>query len=223
VTAHFLVERQLALEGIGFDPNGRLIPRVASEPTDIPRFFVIRHAEWVDRYYRADLPDSLVERLAGVATEGLFDDDSQVKNILSEHAPCRDVWRGASYTFSVAPSLWDYPDVRILSELDRGALAGFDRELLSISRPIFAIFVDGNIASTCVSAREDEECAEAWVETLAPYRRRGYGRQVTAAWGHSVVTRGKLAFYSHARDNLASQGIARSLGLAWFLDGAGYL
>ena len=223
MTAPFLVARQLALEGIVFDPNGRLIPRAASEPTDVPRFFVTRHAEWVDRFYRADLPDSLVERLAGLPTEVVFEDVLQVKNILDEHAPCRDVWRGTSYTFSVAPSPSDFPDVRILSERDRGALAGFDRELLSITRPIFAIFVDGDIASTCVSAREDEHCAEAWVETLADYRRLGLGRQVTAAWGYSVVTRGKLAFYSHAQDNLASQGIARSLGLAWFLDGAGYL
>ena len=218
-----LVERQLALEGIGFDKNGRLVPRPAADPTDIPRFYVTRHVEGVDRFYRSDLPDRVVERLAGLAVEAVYEDVPRVKQILDEHAPCRDVWRGASYRFLAAPPPSDFRDARVLSDLDRDAIARFDRELLTSTRPIYAVFADGEIASTCVSAREDEFGAEAWVETLASFRRRGYGRRVTAAWGHAVVTAGKVAFYSHARDNLASRGIALSLGLAWFLDGAGYL
>ena len=37
------------------------------------------------------------------------------------------------------------------------------------------------------------------------------------------IPHGKIAFYSHSMDNLASQGVARSLGLIPFIDSVGYL
>jgi hypothetical protein len=33
---------------------------------------------------------------------------------------------------------------------------------------------------------------------------------------------GRVAFYSHHRDNLASLALAKSLGVVWFMDAAGY-
>jgi predicted GNAT family acetyltransferase len=65
----------------------------------------------------------------------------------------------------------------------------------------------------CVSSRENEVAAEAWVETRPEHRRRGLARQVTAAWGHDLRRRGKIPFYSHRLENSASQAVARSLGL----------
>jgi predicted GNAT family acetyltransferase len=105
----------------------------------------------------------------------------------------------------------------------RLALENFDRDVLSDARPIYAVLVDGEIASTCVSAREDSDSAEAWVQTASPFRRRGLARQVTAAWGHHALRAGKTAFYSHAATNAASRGLAASLDLAWLLDAVGYL
>jgi hypothetical protein len=223
VTPLSLIERQLALEGIGFDANGRLVSRTAADPTDVPRFYVARHPDGVNRFYRVDLPDEIVARLAELPVDVVYADVSPVKNILREHALCRDVWLGASYTFPAPPPPSEFPDVAILTKLDRPAIERFDRDLLYVTRPIFAIVVDGEIASTCVSAREDDHCAEAWVQTSPSFRRRGFGRQVTAAWGSNAVDGGRVAFYSHAQDNVASRGIATSLGLTWFLDGAGYL
>lgn len=223
MTPSVLVKRQLFLEGIGFEARGRLIPRSATASPDIPRFYVARHAEGVDRFYRADLPDSLVARLAALPSEVIFEDVLQVKSLLREDAPCRDVWLGASYTFPGAPPPSDFPDVTILSDADRRSIEGFDRDLLAFTRPIYAIVVGGELAATCVSARENAYCAEAWVQTAPAFRRRGFGRQVTASWGSAIAKSGRVAFYSHAHTNVASRGIAVSLGLSWFLDAAGYL
>ena len=223
MTSATLVTCQLFLEGITFDARGRLVARSVDGSPDIPRFYVARQASGVDRFYRADLPDSLVARLAELPPDASFDNVNRVKNLLHVDAPCRDVWVGSSYTFPEAPPSSDFPDVRFLTDDDRGAIERFDHDLLSFTRPIQAILVEGEIGSTCVSARENDECAEAWVQTAPAFRRRGFGRQVTAAWGSAIVKSGKTAFYSHARTNSASRGIATSLGLSWFLDAAGYL
>jgi hypothetical protein len=44
----------------------------------------------------------------------------------------------------------------------------------------------------------------------------------TAAWAHDLLPLGKIPFYGHNADNLASQGVARSLRLLPFIDGVGY-
>ena len=79
------------------------------------------------------------------------------------------------------------------------------------------MIVEGEIVSTCESSRENGEAAEAWVRTLPPFRGRGFARQVTAAWAMHAHTRGKLPFYSHREDNLASRAVARGLGLDEFI------
>jgi predicted GNAT family acetyltransferase len=82
--------------------------------------------------------------------------------------------------------------------------------------------VDGQIVSTCQSSRENDLAGEAWVRTLESYRRRGYARQVTAAWGSWLRQHGKTPYYSHRWDNLASQAVAQSLGLIQYIADAGY-
>ena len=39
--------------------------------------------------------------------------------------------------------------------------------------------------------------------------RRGLAKQVTAAWAAHAWAQGKLPFYSHRMDNLASEGVAQ--------------
>jgi hypothetical protein len=50
----------------------------------------------------------------------------------------------------------------------------------------------------------------------AKVRRRGYARQVVAAWATYVLGEGKVAFYSHEAGNVASEALARSLGVAQY-------
>lgn len=52
---------------------------------------------------------------------------------------------------------------------------------------------------------------EAGVWTYEPYRRRGLATAVVARWIDLVD--GRTAFYSTSDGNVASQGVARRLGL----------
>ena len=72
--------------------------------------------------------------------------------------------------------------------------------------------MDGGEAAAAWSVRESAHAAECAVETREPYRRRGLARQVTAAWADHVLARGRVPFFSHLIENVASRGLATSLG-----------
>jgi predicted GNAT family acetyltransferase len=80
----------------------------------------------------------------------------------------------------------------------------------------------GERASVAWSVRENATAAELAVETAVGHRRRGYGRQVTAAWAQHVIGQGKTAFYSYAEENVGSRALARSLSVLEFSTVAAY-
>jgi hypothetical protein len=217
------VEIQLALEGIGVDARRRLvrIPTAAAE--EIPRLYVCRHSAGTSRYYRADLPDAVVDAIDRLTGDVCFEQQAIVHSILARHAPSFGVWSGTSYVFPTVPTAETCPEVVRLGEADHWQALAFDPDLASFPRPIYAVLIDGRVVSTCVSARENDQAAEAWVQTAPEQRRRGLARLVTAAWARDILGSGKIAFYSHRRENLASRGVARSLGLRPFVDAVGYL
>ena len=75
----------------------------------------------------------------------------------------------------------------------------------------WVVKVNGVVAARAFSARENRRAAELSVETAPEYRRRGHGRQVAAAWADSVVSSGRIAFYSYDFANSASAALAQSL------------
>ena len=86
---------------------------------------------------------------------------------------------------------------------------GFD----GISEQVYAVERDGRIVSACVSARENTFCGEAWVYTDADQRGQGFARKVVSAWAGSLISAGKVPFYSHKVENTASAILAKRLGL----------
>jgi len=51
------------------------------------------------------------------------------------------------------------------------------------------------------------------VETVLAYRGRGYANTVVAAWARDILATGRMPLYSTSWQNLASQAVARKLGL----------
>ncbi len=96
------------------------------------------------------------------------------------------------------------------TDLDRlhGLMPEADQSLVA---PWVVALVEGRVAAVCETARTAALAVEAGVWTYEPYRRRGLGAAVTAAWSALVTER--TAFYSTSWDNHASQGVARHLGL----------
>jgi GNAT superfamily N-acetyltransferase len=79
--------------------------------------------------------------------------------------------------------------------------------------PILAVLEEGSAVSLCFSSRLTGLAAEAGVETLEGYRGRGYASAAVAAWARTVRASGRVPLYSTSWENLASQAVARRLGL----------
>ena len=45
------------------------------------------------------------------------------------------------------------------------------------------------------------------------YRRQGLAKKVLSTWGHSLISAGKVPFYSHKIENNASASLAEALQL----------
>ncbi len=84
-------------------------------------------------------------------------------------------------------------EATVIDEASAGLLERFfphTRTVLASRRPVLAVVVDGRAVSACFSARRRTHAAEAGVATVAPYRRRGFGVAVVAAWRDAVEREG---------------------------------
>jgi hypothetical protein len=86
----------------------------------------------------------------------------------------------------------------------------------------WVVEVEEQVVCRATIVRQNTSCAEAYVETQPVYQRRGYGRQVTAAWAHDILRSGRVPFYSYLLANSASAALAKSLRVEWYADVVGY-
>ena len=208
------------------DENGRL--QRINEPTgDVepaPRFFFGYTNEGSICKFRHDLPDNVVAQLKEVAAEPFLMNSQKIpknhrqfEDILQSHAPIERVWVGPAYRFPehIAPPT----NIIQLSREDTGLLkrdlANIRSELNS-SHPCLAIIKDSQVVSICRSVRASARAHEAGVETLTDYRQRGYATSVVAAWALAIRALNLIPLYSTSWDNVASQGVARRLGLVQY-------
>lgn len=217
------IRLHLALEGTGIDASGQLVRLPIPDPDTLFRVYVTRHALGDTIFFQAGLSQPIRDKLLRLPVTDFFTHPERVEAILAEELPCADRHIGKSYIFPDTLNAAHYPDVARLSQVDPGIVQQFNPQFDPGQKEIFGVLVDGKIVSTCESSREDVFAGEAWVQTLEPYRQRGYARQVTAAWGHGLQQHGKVPFYSHKWENLASQAVAHSLGLIQYIEDAGYV
>ncbi len=212
----------LSLECKGIDAANRVYRIPGPDPDPIHRVYVIRHAQGETFFFSADLQEKLRRKLLRIPARDYFDAPERIKAALAEGGLCEGMHIGRSYFFPPEISPRDFLGVTPVSRLDPEVVGRYDRGLRDSGKEAFAILVDGEIVSTCESSRENEQAGEAWVRTLEGFRRRGFARRVTAAWGYWLMQQGKVPFYSHVWENQASRAVAQSLGLVQYIEDAGY-
>ena len=190
-----------------------------------PRFFSGYTNEGSICKFRHDLPDNVVAQLKEVAAAEPMPMNSQkiprghrqFKDILQDHAPIERVWVGPAYRF---PEHITPPTnvVRLLGENAALLKEDFTKMVseLNGSQPCLAIIEDSQAVSICRSVRLSSRAHEAGVDTLMGYRRRGYATSVVSAWALVVRALNLIPLYSTSWDNVASQGVARRLGLVQY-------
>ena len=206
------------------DAAGRMLRVNEPGGGPAPRFFLGRTRAGNLWRARHDLPAPLVARLDAIAatepvTAGLDTPPaglSALRAALTEHAPIQEEGGGPAFYF---PDAITPPDVVPITDASAELVRNTFPWLIPFHpawRPCVAVVQGGAAVSICHSSRLTPRAAEAGVETLPDYRGRGYATRVTAGWALAVRALGLTPLYSTSWDNLASQGVARSLGLIMY-------
>jgi RimJ/RimL family protein N-acetyltransferase len=207
------------------DAGGRIVTSNESDPTRAPRLFLGRTRDGNIWRFRDDLSAELVSRLEQVlAIEPPLGDPQRrpatfdtLCEVLAEEEPVSKVWEGPA---------WHFPETS--PAFGNATAMGSDNEEMLRQHypwtaghldevwPCFAVVEDGVGVAICFSARLTPDAAEAGVDTAEAFRGKGYAPRVVAAWAHAIRESGRTPIYSTSWDNLASQGVARKLGLLLF-------
>ena len=146
--------------------------------------------------------------------------------LLAESRPPTDEYRGPAFTFPASlPASAQPIELRPIPEAarphpDLAGLASF----VDTDRPVVvARDADGSSVALCHSARIGPASAEAGLEVVEAYRRRGLARAVTLGWAEAIRVAGRVPLYGTWWGNEASRATARSLDLVpyaedWHVD-----
>ena len=205
-----------------YDQTGRML-RVNEPEGDIaPRFFLGRTREGNTWRFRHDLPMKVIQRLETVCLQEPIADDLRgrpvhfdaVCTLLEAHAPIHDVYSGPEYYFpaKITPT----GTARRMTSDDASYLRPhfpYSVSRLQAGPPVCVVIEDGKAVSICFSSRTTPQADEAGIYTVAEHRGKGYALAVAAAWALAIRDTGRIPLYGTTWDNLASQGVARKLGL----------
>jgi hypothetical protein len=218
--------RARALQRVGalfaYDDRGRMTGVNQWDGGVAPRFFLMRTPDRVIARFRDDVPDDLAARLEEIAMReppGAAPPPRPVHEraylyLLAAHAPVGPTGAGPSYTFVAAPP--SAPAPVAIGPANADLLAGaFDDWADDVGRrdPFMAIVREGRAVAICASVRISAAVHCAGVETHPDWRGRGHAVSVVAGWARAVRAAGAAPCYSTSWENVASQGVARRLGL----------
>jgi GNAT superfamily N-acetyltransferase len=206
-----LFERALTL--IDTDERGRLRGRE-------PHFYVLRTSDRVACHCHRDLPTTAISDLEALLARERGRPSAWARDYagylaaLSKVAPVRAVRAGPLYHAPDVP-LSDAAVTRVVVDNANLLRGGLDEWLPDVAAglPMLAAIEDGRAVSLCTSVRATATAHTAGVETLPAYRGRGLAVKAVAAWAVAVHATGATPFYATTFDNIASQGVARRLGL----------
>jgi GNAT superfamily N-acetyltransferase len=200
---------QMQLEGKGL-VGGYTIRQVQVVPgEELPLVLLAQLADQkLVAYYSESLSSDLQTELSGRISSIEFPEIDPILDVLKSHNIRPDIGHYKTYLFR--PQIATNPEVACLSKHDPKVQAF---EFDGFAEHVYAIERDSRIVSACVSVREDESCGEAWVYTDPAYRRKGLAKKVASGWAHSLLSMGKVHFYSHNIENAASSSLAEALQL----------
>jgi len=200
---------QMGLEGKGLvgEQTIRQVQVVPDE--ELPLMLLAQLADQkLVAYYSELLSSDVQAQLSSYVSAIEFPAIDPMLSVLKSNNLRSDTGHYKTYLFP--PQTATNPEVTCLSKQDpRIQTFGFD----GFTEQVYAIERDSRIVSACVSVREDKSCGEAWVYTDPAYRRQGLAKKVASAWAHSLIRIGKVPFYSHKIDNVASASLAGALQL----------
>ena len=192
------------------------------DPEPGPLFALIRGRTSCAWAVRADVPQEIAEKLAGLAREEPPAADFRDAPMHAQRYRSLaggEVYTGPAFTFPEAveqpPATVFVNEVQLLKRNFRGWTAA---EIPGRS-PVAAVVEDGDAVSVCFCARRSDAAAEAGLETAAAFRGRGLGPQAAAAWALAVRASGRIPLYSTSWSNGASLSVARKLGLVAYASG----
>jgi RimJ/RimL family protein N-acetyltransferase len=204
-----------------YDTDGRL--RCVNEPGDppAPRFFMGRTPQGNLWRFRYDMPAALVRQIEALCSSEPVATPlahpplryDAIRAILQAQAPIEEEYRGPAYR--VPDSTQPPARVVLISTANEQLLQPWFMDLLPVDpqQTIAAVIEGGAAVAVCFCSRLTDRAAEAGAETVAAFRRRGHAAAAVAAWAAELRRRGRMALYSTSWDNLASQGVARKLGM----------
>ena len=204
------------------DGAGRIRGTREPQPSAGPSFALIRGASTCAWAVRADVPQQLADELNSLASqEPPLSDFRRVPVHAQRYIALAEgeVTSGPAYTF---PETIEQPPATVLVTNLRVLARHFSSWTAAEipgRAPIVAVLEDGHALSVCFCARRSDAAAEAGLETATPFRGRGLGPQVAAAWALAVRASGRIPLYSTSWENGASLAVARRLGLVAYASG----
>ena len=185
-----LVRVAMLLE-FGINGEGLVMAAPWSDPSDVPRLCIARHAHGYVVYMSQALDPSVRRRIAEIPPERLYS-GVEVDHLL-----------GPSGTAE-----------RIEWELGRFPVPGPADGDAAVARhgDHFIDLVDGRPVSWAWTVREHARAASVAVETVPPFRRQGRGARVLRAWVADVSAKGKIPLETHAPGDLPAAALVRRVG-----------
>lgn len=198
---------------LGVDRRGRLVDQAR-------QLYVFRTPQGVLCRRHADLPEAVGAALEAIAhrprgrPREWAREHAAYLNVLWPVVRVSAVRAGPVYVAAVDPEGGEAA-VSIDAANAGLLLGGLDEwiGLASTGRPTWVMVADGRAVAICTSVGATADAHTAGVETAPHYRGRGFAAGAVAAWARAVRALGATAFYATSVDNIASQGVARRLGL----------
>jgi len=204
------------------DTNGRMLHVNEPRGPRAPRVFVGRTKMGYELRWRSDVTEATVS-----AIRDLLDQEPSevplsqrprcgdaVVALLERESPVVRVWSGPAYRIDVK----DLPSAPLavrVTDANADLLRTFPdwRDEVNERQPFVVAVENDAAAALCCSVRITSAAHAAGAETLVAARRRGMASQAVAEWARAVDELGAIALYSTWWDNVASQAVARRLGM----------